>query len=305
MSSWRLLIAVTVIVSLAAVLVVFGRAGFPKAQKTDPSKLAECQKRILQSTVRIQEKIGNNTAVGSGVVVGEALINGKKVTIILTAAHVVSGTALIVEYYDHNGRKLGEIKQDIQVIKTDRATDLAVIAIPHNPNLPIIKIAAESPKVGDRVDIYGCLGQEGTIPCLRGREGYEYFIENEPTIINPETGASYQGIGVNARPVSPTSPPAPVGPTGGMSGGPVTNKNGEIIGICSTQTQEQATGRPANVVNCPSLKTILDFIKNLPLVLAVASPEEEYLKNLKKELEEIIKNASAPPAPELMPMPMP
>lgn len=309
---WQPLIIV-IVFSLAAVLVVFGRADFPRAQKTDPSKLTGCQKRILGGTVRIAGTLPDGATIGSGVVVGYMKENGTTRTVILTANHVMDISRPVVSSYDIGNNKLGETS-DVRIIKRDPAKDLALITIPYDPNLPVIKIDQEVPKKGERVDVYGCLGIEGALPCLRGREGIFYYISDivtygvdregrivkftgPMTALPPEIISTFLVYEIKPGSNDPNVPIDRISPTGGTSGGPVTTINGAIIGICSTQPQ-------GLIVACSGLEEIKKFLNNLPISLAPpTSPEEEYLNELKKMLEDAIKNAGAPMAPKLTPIP--
>ncbi len=129
---------------------------------------------------------------------------------ILTNNHVVaSATALKVTLPD--GRTF-----DAKVIGADPVTDLAVIQIPANANLPTIPLGDSSQlRVGDWVVAIGnALGLEGGPTVTQG------VVSAMDRTITEQNGASISGLIQTDAAINP-----------GNSGGPLVNLRGELVGI--------------------------------------------------------------------------
>ncbi len=129
---------------------------------------------------------------------------------ILTNNHVVTGaSALKVTLPD--GRTF-----DAKVIGADPVTDLAVIQIPANSNLPTVALGDSSQlRVGDWVVAIGnALGLEGGPTVTQG------VVSAMERTITEQNGASISGLIQTDAAINP-----------GNSGGPLVNLRGELVGI--------------------------------------------------------------------------
>lgn len=147
---------------------------------------------IHKGLVRVSVKGGNGYSwSGSG-----AVVEGNR---ILTAAHVLDkGVSFSVEFFD--GSSL-----EGKVVNVDSASDVGVLSVGSLPvGVAILKVAKESPKEGDYVEVCG-FGGSGSLRHFSGHVG----------IYSDEV------LGVDAY-VLP-----------GDSGGAALNEKGEIIGVVS------------------------------------------------------------------------
>ncbi|HEY9704147.1 MAG TPA: HhoA/HhoB/HtrA family serine endopeptidase [Allocoleopsis sp.] len=149
---------------------------------------------------------------GSGFIINN---NG----IILTNAHVVDKTDKVTVTLK-DGRTLeGEVKG------IDEVTDLAVVKIPGNPNLPVVKLGdSEQIRVGDwAIAVGNPLGLDNTVTLG----------------IISTLNRSSAAVGLPSKRLDFIQTDAAINP--GNSGGPLLNANGEVIGI-NTAIRPDAMG---------------------------------------------------------------
>ncbi len=156
---------------------------------------------VAPATVQIETASG----VGSGVIYDP---DG----LVLTAAHVIEGSDTVTV------RLADGTTVDGNVVGADTDSDIGVVALEGEGDLPVAVLADEPPSVGDLAVAVGspfALDQTVTAGIVSALD--------RPS---PEGGPSVGTIQIDA-PINP-----------GNSGGPVANRDGEVIGIASyIQTQ--------------------------------------------------------------------
>jgi putative serine protease PepD len=190
----------------------------PVAANT-PSDLSDVIARVTPSVVQVNVGAGGRQGVGSGVIV---TADGR----ILTNYHVVSGAeSLDVTLSD--GRTV-----DAEVVKTDPATDLALLQARGVGGLPAASLGdSGAVKVGDEVIAIGSPGGlQGTVTT-----GIVSALDREVTVSDQQRERSPFPFSRNGSP-STTSYRAiqtDASINQGNSGGPLFNAAGEVIGINS------------------------------------------------------------------------
>ena len=124
----------------------------------DKPSLEDQIKNTKLATVRITKITQDGKYMGSGFSIGEFHTkDGKKWEYIITNWHVVNGDSdkkFPVEIFDINGKVIKTVIGLFQY--SDKASDLAMIAIPAVNELPSVLISSTPPKPGDLVYQVGC-----------------------------------------------------------------------------------------------------------------------------------------------------
>lgn len=218
---------------------------------TDVSNVAS---KVLPSTVQVNVQAGNQQGIGSGVIL---TADGR----VLTNNHVVGG-AQQIQVVLNDGRKF-----TAKVVGTDPASDLAVIQLQGASGLtPATLGDSSSVKIGDEVVAIGSPGGlQGTVTT-----GIVSAL-NRPVTVSEDDG-------------QPQNPYARDGSSGGdqttyqaiqtdasinqgNSGGPLVDKNGNVVGINSAMYSPVSTsdGRAGSVgigfaIPINTAKTVIDRI---------------------------------------------
>ena len=199
MKRWGI-VALLVLLALAIGCVVLLLIRQPVGQEAPAKSEITAQAQYADSSeslryVRCFYASGELQATGSGFVIAE---DG----LMLTAAHVVEG-AFRVTVIDSSGKE-----QECTVIHCDESTDVALLALPKG-NYPALQLAARSPKSGEVVRAMGYPSKE-TLVITEGlvSAAVGTVQDRERMLVTCEI--------VN-----------------GMSGGPLFNEFGEVIGMAS------------------------------------------------------------------------
>lgn len=178
-----------------------------KSQRNESSPASQYPYLKIEQPQKVSSNIADVRAAAVTIFVGQGHASGfiiSKSGYVLTNRHVV-GEARFVKLRLENGR---EILAD--VIRTDRARDVALLKTAEG-NLPCMHLRLlTEPKVGDEVFAVGSpLSEELELSVTKGVvSGYR-----------EEAGLKYIQSDVQTHP--------------GSSGGPLVDKKGEVVGICS------------------------------------------------------------------------
>jgi S1-C subfamily serine protease len=165
-------------------------------------------------TVRVRNIECQGLTLGTGFAVDEHTL--------VTARHVVEGSRFL-EISTYDGRTF-----EATATGTTTVADLAVVHVEESLT-PVATLAATDPIVSDAVTIVGYPG--GGRLTTTGA----IIITNEVDDVDPELGVAF-GVTASLEP--------------GMSGAPVVNANGEVIGVIygTSATQAQSVMIPVSVL---------------------------------------------------------
>lgn len=243
----------TFLANLFVLAILVNVSGAQSRQPIDVASLSPAVQKSYQSTVRVEDGVGQAT----GAVVGDG-------TYILTASHVVrAGLDAHVKFWtittvdgrkykaivasDRDGRPIMSFEGDTALLKLTSVKPGELYPVP---------IAGQNPR--DRERVYSCsAGHEGNLNfhiCEPFNEP-RYFIGGStrrgPTIdrgkqiniiCNSVTGGCFQGT----------------------SGGPFINEKGEIIGLASSGEEVGGTKGLGYIATLESIRTVMNGIPQPP-----------------------------------------
>jgi tetratricopeptide (TPR) repeat protein/S1-C subfamily serine protease len=197
--------------------ILYGYDNLPKVehQVTPTGYLARLNTKARQMTVRIETASGN----GSGVIVAKQGTS----YYVLTAKHVVQNldtkqlfTNLQLVTYDQE-------RYGVAGTVVAAGVDLAVVKFSSNTNYPLAQLGQYSPNTGDFAFVGGFPGREAiNSPLWQWQLNPGYVNDKEQGKLNTQDTQSFSnGYDLIYSSIS----------YGGMSGGPVFNSAGNVIGI--------------------------------------------------------------------------
>jgi hypothetical protein len=199
--------------------------------------LVELIAKVEHSVVRIDTVDSEGGGTGSGVIVDDR--GG-----ILTNFHVINGaTEAVVSLRN------GKLRKAIGYIAIDSSHDLALIKTDPLDEPSAIKLAAEMPKVGERVAAFG--NPRGF--SFSTSEGIVSSIRKGTEIIETIGREAYSFLGY-AKDATWIQTTAPISP--GNSGGPLVTMKGELVGL---NTWNQSNGQNLNfAISLLDIRRILE-----------------------------------------------
>jgi S1-C subfamily serine protease len=229
----------------------------PATNKNEIRELSR-QVRVLNHTLKVQsnqiKEIKSKAPIDERPINGGTsfLIDGKGY--LVTNAHVVTGSSTIIV----SNNKGQEFKA--KIVKIDDAQDLAIIKIDDEDFKPFgtlpYSLKKSNIELGEQIFTLGFPRDE-----IVYNEGY----------LSAKTG--YNGDTISCQIAVSANP--------GNSGGPVLNKNGEVIGILST-AQQNAEGVVFAIKSKNIYKTIDDLKKEDTSYQKIKVPSVSTLKGLER-----------------------
>jgi tetratricopeptide (TPR) repeat protein len=248
--------------SLCAALVVSAVAG--------PTPAGEAGRKVYEQTLHatawVLVKMPEGIATGSGWIADR---DGK---LLVTNYHVVENLDAVLVYFpaQQHGKVVAERRfyQENakpvrgKVIDADPKRDLAVVELESLPaDVGALALAAESPRIGDRVHSVGNPGASDAL-----------WVYTSGTVRQVYAAKWRFGTGqqVEARIIETQSPT-----NGGDSGGPLVNHDGRLIGVTSSHTTDARL--MTQFIDVSEVRTFLDEAR--PLLRPRTWPDHNHCGN--------------------------
>lgn len=144
----------------------------------------------------------------------------------ITAYHVIEG-AIEIDVFDYKGRKY----ENIKIQQIDAENDLAILRLKTNRKVPFLKLSIALPDVQENLQVIG--HPRGILnQVLRGHT-------TQSGLLDAKAISSANGKPIFAsRKTSIDIIPLDITVYTGMSGAPVINENGEVVGVLSGSFQQ-------------------------------------------------------------------
>jgi tetratricopeptide (TPR) repeat protein/S1-C subfamily serine protease len=197
--------------------ILYGYANLPKVERqvTPTGYLAKLNIKARQMTVRIENSGGN----GSGVIVARE----GNIYYVLTAKHVLQNPDTNQKYTNHQIIPYDQDRRNVNSSVVAEGVDLAVVQFESNNNYPVAQLGEYSQNDRDLVFVGGFPGREKiNSPLWQWQLNPGFVIDREQGKLETQTKQSFSnGYDLIYSSIS----------YGGMSGGPVFDTAGNVIGI--------------------------------------------------------------------------
>jgi tetratricopeptide (TPR) repeat protein/S1-C subfamily serine protease len=197
--------------------ILYGYENLPKVEHQVPPTgyMAKLNTKTRQMTVRIENSGGN----GSGVIIAK---EGNSYYI-LTAKHVLQDYQSNQEFTNHQIITYDQDRRGVTATIVAEGVDLAVMKFSSNSNYPVAKLSGYSTKDDDLTFVGGFPGRDKINSPLWQWQLNPGFVSSQATgKLKTETNQSFSnGYDLIYSSIS----------YGGMSGGPVFDPSGNIVGI--------------------------------------------------------------------------
>jgi len=178
-----------------------------------PLSYVELNKKVKPSLVTIYSKVGDKTATGSGFIVDQQHI--------ATNLHVVEDADNVLVKFQFND----EIIKADGLASHSRERDVAILRIPINPTtVQPMGIATSIPSVGESVAAFG--NPDGLEYSMY--KGIVSAVRPGSQIFNNQSNARWLQLDIRMGP--------------GMSGGPLVNLSGQVVGMNTRGQQDSGRG---------------------------------------------------------------
>lgn len=196
---------------------------------------AKSPQEIAQSAIPVTVQINpEKGGGGSGVIIKRQ----GNTYMALTCIHVVESAkfpgvtrpSLSVRTYDHLHDAVSYPVTNVQKLGTQETSDLALVTFNSSTNYPVAKLAkSDQAVIGAQIFVFGYPALEGKTNSERDFEFSPGFVTSRPNVGSPK---GYEPYTIRYNAVT----------KGGMSGGPVFDVDGRVIGVHGYGGQEEAAG---------------------------------------------------------------
>ena len=197
--------------------ILYGYANLPKVERqvTPTGYLAKLNSKTRQMTVRIESGAGN----GSGVIIAKE----GNTYYVLTAKHVVRDPDTKQKYPNPQIVTYDQDRHSVSSTVVEENADLAVVKFTTKSNYPLAQLSEHSPNNDDLVFVGGFPGRENiNSPLWQWQLNPGFILDRESGKSITQNNLSFSnGYDLYYGNIS----------YGGMSGGPVFDTDGQVIGI--------------------------------------------------------------------------
>jgi tetratricopeptide (TPR) repeat protein/S1-C subfamily serine protease len=262
--------------------ILYGYANLPKVERqvTPTGYLAKLNIKARQMTVRIENSGGN----GSGVIVAR---EGNSYYV-LTAKHVLQNPETNQKYTSHQIITYDQDRRDVTSSVVAEGVDLAVVKFESNNKYPVAQLGEYSQNNGDIVFVGGFPGREKiNSPLWQWQLNPGVIFDRETGKVGTQTNQSFSnGYDLIYSCIS----------YGGMSGGPVFDSAGNVIGI---HGRTESTDLNSLGISIQTLTGLLDKLRvNSRLLKLVKTNPVELNPQDFKNVIAAMQNISQPQAEE-------
>jgi tetratricopeptide (TPR) repeat protein/S1-C subfamily serine protease len=257
--------------------ILYGYDNLPKVERqvTPTGYMAKLNIQARQMTVRIENSGGN----GSGVIVAK---EGNSYYV-LTAKHVLQNPETSQKYTNHQIITYDQDRRSVTTSVVAEGVDLAVVKFSSTNNYPVAKLGEYSQNNGDIVFVGGFPGREKiNSPLWQWQFNPGFASDREQGKLDTQTNQSFSnGYDLIYSSIS----------YGGMSGGPVFDTDGNVIGIHGRSESTDLNSLGMSIPTFTGLAAKLQITPNL-LNLVIKNPRNlnaEDRKNVIATMENISK----------------